>query len=65
MESTNPRGGRSLEEIGFYNPRKDVLRVDAGRAKSWIEKGAQATGTVERLLARAVAAPAAVAPPAA
>lgn len=64
-ESTTPRGGRSLEEIGFYNPRGDVLRVDSAKAQSWIAKGAQATGTVGKLLARAAAAPAVPAAPAA
>ena len=45
-----PRDGRFLEEIGFYNPKTDEIKIDAEKAKSWIGKGAQPTDTVKALL---------------
>ena len=45
-----PRDGRFIEEIGFYNPKTDEIKIDAEKAKSWIGKGAQPTDTVKALL---------------
>lgn len=48
------RDGRSIEQIGFYNPiasGKDVpLKLDADRAEYWIGKGAQPTDKVKYLM---------------
>lgn len=51
-DSRFPRDGRSLEEIGFYNPLTEPpeLKVDADRAKYWIGTGAQPSETVRALL---------------
>ena len=48
MESSQPRDGRAIEEIGFYNPRENpsIFDVDKDRAKYWLEKGAQPTDTI-------------------
>jgi len=50
MESALPRDGRSIEEIGYYNPRQkpSVFDVDKDRAKYWLEKGAQPSDTVRQ-----------------
>lgn len=50
MESALPRDGRSVEEIGYYNPRQkpSVFDVDKDRAKFWLEKGAQPSDTVRQ-----------------
>lgn len=45
-----PRDGRFIEEIGFYNPKTDEIKIDVEKAKSWIGKGAQPTDTVKALL---------------
>ena len=45
-----PRDGRFIEEIGFYNPKTDEIKIDAERAKEWIKTGAQPTDTVRALL---------------
>mgnify|MGYP000936999192 CR=1 FL=1 len=44
-DSRTSRNGRSIEEIGIYDPTKEpaVLKVDADQAKAWIAKGAQQT----------------------
>ena len=49
-DSRSPRDGRFIEEIGFFNPRSDELKIDAEKAKAWIANGAQPTDTVKALL---------------
>ena len=58
-ESRSPRDGRFIETVGIYNPKTQpmTLRVDAERAKYWIERGAQPTDTVRSLLVRVGAVP--------
>ena len=50
-DSRYPRDGRCIEELGYYDPTKEptVFKVDAEKAKTWIEKGAQPTDTVKEL----------------
>jgi small subunit ribosomal protein S16 len=47
-----PRDGRFIEEIGYYDPTKEpsVVKVDAEKAKTWIQNGAQPTDTVRDIL---------------
>ncbi len=49
-DSRFPRDGRFIEEIGFFNPKSDELKIDAEKAKKWIANGAQPTDTVKALL---------------
>lgn len=51
-DSRSPRDGKFIEEIGFYNPTSDPveLKIDAEKAKTWIQNGAQPTETVRTLL---------------
>ena len=51
-DSRFPRGGRFIEEIGYYDPTKDpaVVKIDSDKAKAWIANGAQPTDTVRVLL---------------
>ena len=50
-DSRYPRDGRFIEEIGYYNPMEEpsVVKVDAEKAKKWIQNGAQPTDTVKAL----------------
>lgn len=52
-DSREPRDGRFIERVGFYNPvapEGDVkLRLDLQRLAHWKSKGARASDTVERL----------------
>lgn len=55
MEAMNPRDGRTLEDLGHYDPvcrdeAKQVVIKDPGRIEYWLGKGAQPTETVKRLL---------------
>ena len=47
-----PRDGRFIEEIGYYNPLQDPaeVKIDADKAKQWLQNGAQPTDTVKALL---------------
>ena len=54
-DARSARDSRSIETIGHYNPRSEPveLSIDADKAKSWLEKGAQPSDTVLRLFKRA------------
>jgi small subunit ribosomal protein S16 len=68
-ESSAPRDGTFLENLGHYNPltTPTTFVVDEDRVRDWLRKGAQPTDRVARLLtARGImTAPAADASPAA
>ena len=51
-DSSYPRDGRFIEEIGYYDPTKNpsVVHVDGEKAKQWIANGAQPTDTVKKIL---------------
>ena len=53
-DSRNPRDGRFVERVGFYNPlAKDggeAIRIAMDRLTYWQGKGAQASDTVMRLV---------------
>ena len=51
-DSRVPRDGRTLEEIGTYNPQMQpsLVDIDTDRARVWLERGAQPTDTVRKLL---------------
>jgi small subunit ribosomal protein S16 len=55
------RDGRFVEVLGHYDPRRDpaVVKIDAERARYWMERGAKATETVRSLLKRQAGAPSA------
>jgi small subunit ribosomal protein S16 len=51
-DSRSPRDGRFIEILGQYAPRAEpsVVNIDGDRALAWIEKGAQPTEQVGKLL---------------
>ncbi len=51
-ESRNARGGKSIANIGYYNPMTEPadIKIDVEAAKEWIGKGAQPSETVKKLL---------------
>lgn len=53
-EKTNPRDGRFIEEIGFYDPKKDpaVIKIDKERALYWLKNGAKPSFTVKSFLVK-------------
>jgi len=53
MNSADRRDGRPLEELGFYNPRTDEVRLDVPGIVKRLQQGAQPTDTVRDILRRA------------
>ena len=51
-DSRNPRDGRFIEEICYYNPVSEPveMKINHERAKYWLGVGAQPTDTVRGLL---------------
>ncbi|QRN41629.1 MAG: 30S ribosomal protein S16 [Neisseriaceae bacterium] len=53
-DSRNARDGRFIERIGFYNPianeNVQSLCLHKDRLNYWIERGAQVTDSVKRLI---------------
>lgn len=54
-DSRFARDGRFIEEIGYYDPIKEpsVVKIDAEKAKQWLDNGAQPTDTVREILKKA------------
>lgn len=53
-DSRNPRDGRFIEHVGFFNPiargEEEALRIDLDRVDYWVGKGAQPTERVQQLV---------------
>lgn len=51
-DSRSPRDGRIIEEIGYYDPIAEPVKiqVDAEKARAWLSTGAQPSETVKSLL---------------
>ena len=52
IDSRKPRESKAKDIIGYYDPLKEPpeIKVDFDRAKYWLDKGAQASKTVQSLL---------------
>lgn len=53
MPSTTKRDGRSIEELGFYNPHTNETNLNVSRIQVRLAQGAQPTSTVRDLLKKA------------
>ena len=53
-EAHRSRNSKSVDEIGYYNPRTQpsTVELDKDAAKAWLEKGAQPTETVEQIFVK-------------
>ena len=51
-DQRSPRDGRVIEQIGRYNPQTEPSEVvlDEERLRHWLERGAQPTDTVRKLI---------------
>jgi small subunit ribosomal protein S16 len=47
-----PRDGRFIEQVGFYDPKKEpaVIQLDTQKVDRWLRRGAQPTEIVARLI---------------
>ncbi len=53
MDSRVKRDGKSIEELGFYNPMTDETHLKSERIKARLDQGAQPTDTVRNIFTRA------------
>lgn len=53
-DSRSPRDGRSIEEIGTYNPVANpaIVEIDEEKALKWLKNGAQPSDTVRNLFSK-------------
>jgi small subunit ribosomal protein S16 len=51
-DQRSPRDGRFIEMIGHYNPQTQPseIVIDDERLRHWLERGAQPTNTVKKLI---------------
>jgi small subunit ribosomal protein S16 len=50
MNNNSRRDGRPLEELGFYNPRSDEVKLNVPAIVKRLKEGAQPTDTVRSIL---------------
>ena len=60
-DSENPRDGRFLEQIGTYDPGKPMQQavLKRERLQHWVEKGAQLSASLAKVVRELAKAPAA------
>lgn len=53
-DSRSPRDGRSIEDVGYYNPTTEpaTIEINEELAQKWLANGAQPTDTVRDLLSK-------------
>jgi small subunit ribosomal protein S16 len=51
-EKRSKMQGTSNEDLGFFNPRTNEVKVDGEKALAWMKKGAKPTDTVHNILVR-------------
>ena len=47
---TGPKSDKHVDRLGSYNPKLNHIQLDAEKAKEWLAKGVQPSGTVHNLL---------------
>jgi len=54
-DSSSPRDGRFIEEIGYYNPLTQPIevKIDEEKALKWMQEGAKPSDTVRSLFSKA------------
>lgn len=54
-DKASPRDGRFIEVLGTYDPRAEgeQVKLDAEKAKTWLDNGATPSDTVASLLRKA------------
>lgn len=45
--------GKSIEDLGWYNPHTDLFSINKERAQYWISQGAQPTDSIHNILVNA------------
>ena len=53
IEKNSRRDGRSIEEVGYYDPISKNYKFDIARIQKWLSYGVKPTQTVFNLLQKA------------
>ncbi len=48
------RDGRFIEELGFYNPISQEVKIDKERVNFWVKNGAQVSATIKSLIKKII-----------
>lgn len=48
-ESASARESRFIEQIGYYDPGRELLQMDTSKYEEWVKKGARPSETVASL----------------
>lgn len=48
------RDGRFIEELGFYNPISQEVKIDRERVNFWVKNGAQVSATIKSLIKKII-----------
>ncbi|MCS7214040.1 MAG: 30S ribosomal protein S16 [Candidatus Calescibacterium sp.] len=49
-DSRSPRDGKFIEIIGYYEPKKKILKIERDKYLQWLKNGAQPTDIVVSLV---------------
>lgn len=50
IDSQNKRGGEALAIVGYWHPKKKVVKLDKKAVNEWVSKGAQVSQAVKDLM---------------
>ena len=50
IEEGRKRGGKPLDILGYWHPKKNVIKISKEKISLWKKKGAKTTSAVEKLL---------------
>ena len=50
IEKSRKRGGKALDILGYWDPIKDVKKIDKKKLKEWLSKGAKISKAVDKLI---------------
>lgn len=50
MEEGRARGGKTLDTLGYWYPKKKSVSIDKKKLAHWVSLGAQTTKALEKLI---------------
>lgn len=51
-DSRTARDGKVIDQVGYYNPLNEEIKLDDEAIIDWLKKGAQPTDTAKNLLSK-------------
>jgi len=50
FDERRARDGRTIEELGFYNPVNGSIKINRERLAYWVKNGAEVSNTIKSLI---------------